>query len=354
MKRILMVVAFLAVLVLASGCTNPFVKNKETQVPTVAGGHKSFVFEIARPVREELREKFLETVSRRLNFYSYEMIQVQFIESNKIALEFDVPKNVIFLEDDFVNYMGDTATFEIRIKEDPENLVLTAEEKTALDQYNLTALETAKTILAQVLENPDSFSALAKEKSEDPGSKDNGGAYTGVTKGQFVAEYDNVIFGDLAVGAIYPEIVETSFGFHIIKKDGETGEGDGRSIDTSHILIMKESAEEVLASKQWKETDLVGMYIQTAEAFQPEEGVYAVGLSLDATGTEILKNFTEVNMNKQMAIFIDGIGIATPMIDRIIENGKIIITGNFTETGATNLATRLNSGVLNMPIRVAK
>ena len=352
-----MIIAFLAVLLLASGCTNPFnnkVSNKDTNSSEnkLLIGEQTFSFEVAQPINDSLKDKFLLVVSKRLKGYNYNVIHSEFVADNKFILSFKIPENVIFSLEDFTKYMSNTPTFEIRLREDPENLVLTDEENKGLQDYNATALKKAEDILSQLQENPEKFVELAKENSEDPGSKDNGGAYKGIKKGQFVPEYDQIIFGDLAVGKIYPKVVETSFGYHIIKKDAETGDGDARLIDTSHILIMKKTAQNILAKRQWKETGLVGMYINTAEAFQPQEGKYAVGISLDEDGTKILKEFTTNNMGGQMAVFVDGVGIAAPKIDQVIENGKIIITGDFTETGANNLANRLNNGVLNMPIRI--
>ncbi len=59
------------------------------------------------------------------------------------------------------------------------------------------------------------FAELAEEYSEDPGSKDEGGLYENFTRGQMVPEFDRVAFSE-PVGSI-TDIVETQFGYHIIK-----------------------------------------------------------------------------------------------------------------------------------------
>ena len=99
----------------------------------------------------------------------------------------------------------------------------------------------AKEILEKV-KNGGDFAALAKEFSEDPGSKEKGGLYENITEGAFVPEFEKAVFSGLKPGEIYPELVPTNFGYHIIKleKLGETKASDGsmkRTFDARHILI---------------------------------------------------------------------------------------------------------------------
>ena len=58
------------------------------------------------------------------------------------------------------------------------------------------------------------FAALAKENSEDPGSKDKGGEYT-FRRGRMVPEFEKAAFS-LKVGEV-SDVVTTSYGYHIIK-----------------------------------------------------------------------------------------------------------------------------------------
>ena len=67
----------------------------------------------------------------------------------------------------------------------------------------------------------DSFAALASEKSDDPGSKDNGGLYEDVYPGQMVAAFNDWCFtegrksGDTG-------IVETEYGCHVMYYSGDS------------------------------------------------------------------------------------------------------------------------------------
>lgn len=98
----------------------------------------------------------------------------------------------------------------------------------------------AEEVLQKVKDGGD-FAALAKENSDDPGSKDKGGLYENVGKGQFAPEFE-VAALTLKPGEIAPEVVSTNFGFHIIKliKKGETKDAEGKTAETydvRHILI---------------------------------------------------------------------------------------------------------------------
>ncbi len=72
----------------------------------------------------------------------------------------------------------------------------------------------AEAILKQVKGGAD-FAALAKEKSQDPGSAPGGGDLGFFGKGQMVPQFEEAAF-KLKPGEVSP-IVETPFGYHIIK-----------------------------------------------------------------------------------------------------------------------------------------
>lgn len=76
----------------------------------------------------------------------------------------------------------------------------------------------ANTLLAQAKANPDGFAMLAMANSDDPGSKSNGGEYDNITPGQMVPKFNDFVFNN-GVGSI--GVVETDFGFHVIKVTGK-------------------------------------------------------------------------------------------------------------------------------------
>lgn len=74
----------------------------------------------------------------------------------------------------------------------------------------------ADDLLKQLQANPGNFATLATANTDDPGSKDKGGKYEGVKKGQMVPAFDTYIFNN-PIGKL--GIVETDFGFHVLKVD---------------------------------------------------------------------------------------------------------------------------------------
>lgn len=76
----------------------------------------------------------------------------------------------------------------------------------------------AQAILDEYLKNPteDNFAALATAKTEDPGSKENGGLYTGITKNSSYVEAFLNWAVDPARKTGDTGIVETEYGYHIM------------------------------------------------------------------------------------------------------------------------------------------
>ncbi len=76
------------------------------------------------------------------------------------------------------------------------------------------AKERAEEVLTKLKANGD-FSALAKEYSDDPGSKDNGGTYEDVPVALWVSEFMEATIS-LPINEI-SDLVKTDYGYHIIK-----------------------------------------------------------------------------------------------------------------------------------------
>jgi hypothetical protein len=103
----------------------------------------------------------------------------------------------------------------------------------------------AEEILSRAKTGED-FAKLANEYSEDPGNKGakdelQGGLYKDVTKGRMVKPFEDAALS-LEPGQVYPTLVETDFGYHIVKleRKGEGKDSAGQpteTYDVRHILF---------------------------------------------------------------------------------------------------------------------
>ncbi len=82
------------------------------------------------------------------------------------------------------------------------------------DAQKKTMLEKAQGLLKRVKAGED-FGKLAKEFSEDPGSKDKGGEYDFTPRGTWVKPFEEAAF-NMNIGQI-SDIVTTDYGYHIIQ-----------------------------------------------------------------------------------------------------------------------------------------
>lgn len=79
--------------------------------------------------------------------------------------------------------------------------------------------ELAEKILKRA-QKGESFEDLALEYSDDTYTASNGGDLGYFSKGEMDKDFEAAVFS-LKDGEIYPKVVETSYGYHIIKKTGE-------------------------------------------------------------------------------------------------------------------------------------
>ncbi len=205
----------------------------------------------------------------------------------------------------------------------------------------------AEEVLQRALKKED-FAKLAKEFSEDPGSKDLGGDLGWVKAGVFVPEFDKAIFEDLKPGEISKQLVESQFGYHIIKKIEERTVDGVKEVHSAHILFAKQNAD---LNANWVNTTLSGKNIKKAQLqFDPTTQEPMVLLDFDEEGTNTFAALTEANVGKPIGIFLDGYLRSSPVVQEPIRDGSAQISGKFTIDEAKQLVKDLNLGALPVPI----
>jgi len=93
----------------------------------------------------------------------------------------------------------------------------TPEEQTkALQEADAQARARAEEILKRITEGGEDFATVAREMSDDPGSKEEGGDLGWHPRGDLVTEFESAAFS-LQPGQIYTDVVKSPFGYHIVK-----------------------------------------------------------------------------------------------------------------------------------------
>jgi len=117
-----------------------------------------------------------------------------------------------YVEDEVQGKVSDD---EIKARYDKDVTGYVAPEEVHARHILVKTEDEANAILKQLADGGD-FQAIAKEKSEDPGSKANGGDLGFFAKGQMVPEFEAEAFA-LKPGETSTKAVKTQFGYHIIK-----------------------------------------------------------------------------------------------------------------------------------------
>ena len=141
---------------------------------------------------------------------------------------------------------GDIKASHILIKPDSTDDA-TEEEKTKAEEE---AKKKAEEIITK-LKNGEKFEDLAKEYSEDEGTKDNGGDLGYFPKGQMVDEFEDAVV-KLKVDEYTKEPVKSTYGYHIILKTGEKEKPELKSVKDEIIdsLVSKKLSDD--ATLQYK------------------------------------------------------------------------------------------------------
>lgn len=289
--------------------------------------------------RDSALEGTRNVIERRVNYFG---VTEPVIQTKKGAGGWQVVVELPGVTDinQAISLIGETPLLEFK---EQVTQVLTADQQKAMELLNEEAKKKAEGSLAQALAGAD-FAELAKNNSEDTGSKDNGGDLGYFKKGQMVPEFEDVAFNKAEVGKVYPELVKSQFGYHIIKVIDKKGD----EVQASHILIK---TQETNPSPSFEATGLTGKQVKKAEVqFEQTTNKPQVSLEFNDEGKKLFAEITERNVNKVVAIYLDGTPISLPTVKEPIKDGRAIISGEFDLKEAKALVERLNSGALPVPI----
>lgn len=206
---------------------------------------------VAKEQTEYLLQNNLEIIQMlndaKLDTEEFKRINFEFSIVNKFIKE---SKNSFYNSNeqlkDYYNNNIDEFKFEEECVRARHILIKTIDDSNneLSDENKLKAKEKAGEILEKA-KNGEDFALLAKEYSEDLGSKENGGEYT-FPRGQMVREFEDSAFS-LNEGEI-SQLVETVFGYHIIKLEEKFEIGQYKSFET-----VEDDINNTLSSNKYNE-----------------------------------------------------------------------------------------------------
>ncbi len=173
----------------------------------------------------------------------------------------------------------------------------------------------AESLLKKVRDGGD-FAKLAEENSDCPSGKQAGGSLGKFPRGQMVKPFDDAVF-TLNEGQISETLVETQFGYHIIKTtkkypakeatDSEPAEPE--MVEASHILISlprpvsKEEMSEMYKRRAYSQA--IGELLQTlrtsSKVVTPYDSEYAEMMQEAKAKMEAVKEGAEAAVEKAEA-----------------------------------------------------
>ena len=180
-------------------------------------------------------------------FQTDEEVDVEYLS---LSLD-DVAATIEYNEDDLMEYYENNLARFITNEERKSRHILIAIDE---DTDEAAALETILIVQDRLVS--ETFEAVAKELSDDPGSSELGGDLGWAEPGLFVPEFDKALFA-LEINEL-SDPVKTEFGYHLIRLD-ELNEGEQQAYEDVQLELDSEY------SKLLAEDKLFGLADQLAD-----------------------------------------------------------------------------------------
>ncbi|MBI3115180.1 MAG: protein translocase subunit SecD [Candidatus Kerfeldbacteria bacterium] len=293
-----------------------------------------------------------DVIERRVNQFGVSEPIVQTSEAggqHRIIVELAGVQDV----DAAIQQIGETPLLEFKELGTPAPLI--PEDLAAAEAFNREQRAKAERALADVRAPNADFAAIASERSEDTGSAPSGGDIGFQRRENLVTEYADVLFDQLEDGQLFDQLVESPFGYHVIKRTESRASGEGESAVTEvrsrHILVRTRETHPEETEQTYVETGLTGEHLDNAQvSFDQQTGQPDVVLKFNDEGKQLFGDITTRNLNQPVGIFLDGLPISEPIVQTEITTGEATISGDFDLSEAKELAQRLNAGALPVPI----
>lgn len=189
----------------AQASLNAFFERREVRVLPLAT--KDFAAQV-KPTDAEIEQFYKDNQPL---FQAPEQIDVEYLVLDAAELA----KGLVLNEEDLKTYYKENLTRLSDGEQRRASHILLAAASSAPVAEREKVKAKAQALLDQVRKAPDTFAAVAKVNSQDPGSAAKGGDLDYFGRGSMVKPFEDAVFalnkGDIS------DLVETEFGYHIIK-----------------------------------------------------------------------------------------------------------------------------------------
>ena len=139
-------------------------------------------------------------------------------KSPTVAAQMDMARQAVLIRAFFEDYVKANPISDAQLKADYDKYVVQLGDKEFKVRHILVDKEDDDKAIIASLKRGETFEKLAKEKSKDTGSKDNGGDLDWAPAGRYVPEFATAVKAQ-AKGQLSETPVKTPFGYHVIRVD---------------------------------------------------------------------------------------------------------------------------------------
>jgi len=178
-----------------------------------------------------------DVIERRVNAFG---VAEPLVQTTKEGSNYRVIVELAGIKDvqQAIKMIGETPLLEFKEQADSAG-TLTDAQKAEMEKYNKEVKDKAQAILDEVKKSPEKFADIAKEKSEDLATKDNGGDLGYIEDGGVHSEFFKPI-AEISKDEIYSQVLENAEGFNILKRGESKPE---TKVKASHLLICYKGAD---------------------------------------------------------------------------------------------------------------
>ena len=280
-------------------------------------------------VRDPQRVRKLLQGTASLEFWeTYEIGELvqNLIQANQKVIEIETAKAALAKADEPTEDPTETETIQ------PDTTDVTSDLLSQLDsdstRVDSLAQETAKSLFSVLMPNQRQQGPLVGYSLAKDTSKVNG-----------YLQMDQV-------RSLFPKNVRFLWGVKPLPQR-ELADGSMSKEEIYELIAIKVSSHD-------GRPPLEGDVVTSARAETGQRGDYEISMGMNAEGANIWARLTKANIDKSIAIALDGYVYSYPTVNTEIKGGRSSITGNFTPEEAKDLANILKSGKLPAPARIVE